>query len=235
MLEVKELSVYYGNIHALKNVSVSVKEKEIVALIGANGAGKSTLLNSISRVVEMEDGKISFLGEDISHDTAENVVKKGIIHCPEGRRIFEELSVYENIIAGAYTRKDGDVKKDAEKLMERLPRLKERRNQQANTLSGGEQQMLAICRSLIARPKILLLDEPSMGLSPVMVQEVFQIIREANEKDGITILLVEQNANLALKISDRAYVIESGEIVNEGSSQQLLQSDDVRKAYLGEA
>lgn len=235
MLEVKELSVYYGNIHALKNVSVSVKEKEIVALIGANGAGKSTLLNSISRVVDLEDGKISFLGEDISHDTAENAVKKGIIHCPEGRRIFEELSVYENIIAGAYTRKDGDVKKDAEKLMERLPRLKERRNQQANTLSGGEQQMLAICRSLIARPKILLLDEPSMGLSPVMVQEVFQIIREANERDGITILLVEQNANLALKISDRAYVIESGEIVNEGLSQQLMQSDDVRKAYLGEA
>lgn len=234
MLEVKGLSVYYGNIHALKDVSISVKENEIVSLIGANGAGKSTLLNAISRVVDMEDGKISFMGKDISHNDAEQVVKSGIIHCPEGRRIFEELTVYENILSGAYTRKDKDVKKDVEMLMERLPRLKERRKQLANTLSGGEQQMLAICRSLVAKPKILLLDEPSMGLSPVMVQEVFQIIREANEKDGITILLVEQNANLALKISDRAYVIESGEIVKEGASLELLQSDDVRKAYLGE-
>jgi len=201
MLRVNDLSVYYGNIHALKGVSLEINEGEIVALIGSNGAGKSTLLNAISGLVKVSSGDISFEGNDITNAKPETIVKYGIIHCPEGRKIFGDLTVYENILAGAITRKDkNDVKAEADRLMERFPILKERGKQLASTLSGGEQQMLAICRSLIGKPRILLLDEPSMGLSPNMVREVFNIIRQTN-KEGITILLVEQNARMALKLS----------------------------------
>ncbi|GHU63780.1 ABC transporter ATP-binding protein [Clostridia bacterium] len=235
MLKVDDVSVYYGHIHALKGVSLEIKEGEIVALIGSNGAGKTTLLNAISGMVKVSSGTIRFEGTDISNHKAQDVVKSGIIHCPEGRKVFGDLPVYENILAGALARKDKKkIKEEADAYMDRFERLKERRKQLAKTLSGGEQQMLAICRSLIGRPKILLLDEPSMGLSPTMVQEVFRIIQETNQ-EGITILLVEQNANLALKISNHAYVIESGLIVQSGISSDLLASDEIRKAYLGEA
>lgn len=234
MLVVNDLSVFYGHVHALKGTSLEVEDGSVVALIGSNGAGKSTLLNTISGLVRAKSGSILFDGEDITRERPENVVKNGIIQCPEGRKIFGNLSVYDNLLTGALTRKDTrQIKEQADRLMEQFPRLKERRKQLGVTLSGGEQQMLAICRSLMGNPKILLLDEPSMGLSPTMVKEVFDTIRRTSES-GVTIMLVEQNANMALKLSQRAYVIESGVIVQSGKSEDLLRSDEVRKAYLGE-
>lgn len=234
MLTVNDLSVYYGHIHALKGVSLEINEGDMVALIGSNGAGKSTLLNAISGLVTISSGDIAFQGRSIKNLKPDEIVRSGIIHCPEGRKVFGDLTVYENILAGAVTRKDKkNIKDEADQLMNRFPRLKERRKQLASTLSGGEQQLLAISRSLMGKPKILLLDEPSMGLAPTMVKEVFDVVKETNN-EGMTILLVEQNANLALKLSKIAYVIESGLIVQSGMSAELLQSDDVRKAYLGE-
>ena len=234
MITVNDLSVYYGHIHALKGISLEIDEGSVVALIGSNGAGKTTLLNAISGLVKVSSGEITFQGKSIINAKPDEIVRSGIIHCPEGRKVFGDLTVYENIIAGALVRKDiQNIKSEAEQLMGRFPRLKERRKQLASTLSGGEQQMLAICRSLMGNPKILLFDEPSMGLSPTMVKEVFDIIRKLSN-DGITILLVEQNANMALKLSKTAYVLESGLIVQSGASGELLQSDQVRKAYLGE-
>lgn len=235
MLKVNDLSVYYGHIHALKGVSLEIDEGDVIALIGSNGAGKSTLLNTISGLVKIAAGDVTFQGKSIVNQKPDAIVKRRIIHCPEGRKVFGDLTVYDNILTGALSRKDQkDIKADADRMMNRFPRLKERRNQLASTLSGGEQQMLAISRSLMGRPKILLLDEPSMGLSPTMVKEVFDIIRQTNN-DGITILLVEQNANMALKLSKMAYVLESGLIVKSGRSDELIKSDDIRKAYLGEA
>lgn len=234
MLVVNDLSVYYGHVHALKGVSLEVEDGSVVALIGSNGAGKSTLLNTISGLVRPKSGSVLFDGKDITKEKPENIMKSGIIQCPEGRKVFGNLTVYQNLLAGALTRKDQrEVKEHAERLMAQFPRLQERRKQLAVTLSGGEQQMLAMCRSLMGNPKILLLDEPSMGLSPTMVKEIFDTIRRTSET-GVTIMLVEQNANMALKLSQRAYVIESGVIVQSGSSQDLLRSDEVRKAYLGE-
>lgn len=234
MLVVNDLSVFYGHVHALKGVSLEVEDGSVVALIGSNGAGKSTLLNTISGLVRAKSGSILFDGKDITKERPENIVKSGIIQCPEGRKIFGNLTVYDNLLTGALTRKDTrQIKEQADRLMEQFPRLKERRKQLGVTLSGGEQQMLAICRSLMGNPKILLLDEPSMGLSPTMVKEVFDTIRRTSES-GVTIMLVEQNANMALKLSQRAYVIESGVIVQSGKSEDLLRSDEVRKAYLGE-
>ena len=235
MLSINNLSVYYGHIHALKGISLNVKQGEVVSLIGSNGAGKSTLLNAISGLVKIADGDIIFSDVAITNGKPDNIMKRGIVHCPEGRMVFGSLTVYENILAGALVRKDvKKIKDDAEKYMNRFPRLQERRKQLACTLSGGEQQMLSICRSLMGNPKILLLDEPSMGLAPTMVKEVFNIVKQTSE-EGMTILLVEQNANMALKLSSRAYVLESGVIVQEGASEDLLKSDDVRKAYLGES
>ncbi len=234
MLIVKDLSVFYGHIHALKGVSVEVEDGSVVALIGSNGAGKSTLLNTISGLVKPKSGSIEFDGRDITREKPENIVKMGIVQCPEGRKIFGNLTVYDNLMAGALSLKDvKGIKNHAEELMTLFPRLAERRKQLGSTLSGGEQQMLAICRALMANPKILLLDEPSMGLSPTMVKEVFDTIRKTSDL-GVTIMLVEQNANMALKLSKRAYVIESGVIVQSGDSSELLRSDEVRKAYLGE-
>lgn len=234
MLLVNDLSVFYGHVHALKGASLEVEDGSVVALIGSNGAGKSTLLNTISGLVRAKSGSIIFDGKDITKERPENIVKSGIIQCPEGRKIFGNLTVYDNLLTGALIRKDTrQIKDQADRLMEQFPRLKERRKQLGVTLSGGEQQMLAICRSLMGNPKILLLDEPSMGLSPTMVKEVFDTIRRTSES-GVTIMLVEQNANMALKLSQRAYVIESGVIVQSGKSEDLLRSDEVRKAYLGE-
>jgi len=234
MLSIKNLSVYYGHIHALKGISLMVNQGEVVSLIGSNGAGKSTLLNAISGVVKVAAGDIMFSDVNITNGKPDSIVKMGVIQCPEGRMVFGGLTVYENILAGALIRKDVKrIKEDAERYMSRFPRLQERRKQLACTLSGGEQQMLSICRSLMGNPKILLLDEPSMGLAPTMVKEVFNIIKQTSE-EGMTILLVEQNANMALKLSSRAYVLESGLIVQEGVSSDLLKSDEVRKAYLGE-
>ena len=234
MLVVNDLSVFYGHVHALKGASLEVEDGSVVALIGSNGAGKSTLLNTISGLVRAKSGSIIFDGKDITKERPENIVKSGIIQCPEGRKIFGNLTVYDNLLTGALIRKDTrQIKEQADRLMEQFPRLRERRKQLGVTLSGGEQQMLAICRSLMGNPKILLLDEPSMGLSPTMVKEVFDTIRRTAES-GVTIMLVEQNANMALKLSQKAYVIESGVIVQSGKSEDLLRSDEVRKAYLGE-
>ena len=233
MLALEGISVHYGNIKALRGVSLEVDRGEIVALIGSNGAGKTTLLNTISGILKAAGGEIQYEGQAISRRTPEEIVRLGIIHCPEGRKVFPRITVYENLLAGAYTRKDADrVREESEALMKRFPRLKDRKRQLAGTLSGGEQQMLAICRSLMAQPKILLLDEPSMGLAPALVREVFDIIREIRE-NGTTILLVEQNAFMALKTSDRAYVIESGQIKKEGPAAALLGDDFIRQAYLG--
>ncbi|GIM44892.1 ABC transporter ATP-binding protein [Collibacillus ludicampi] len=232
MLEVQDINVYYGAIHALKGVSLEVKEGEIVSLIGANGAGKSTILKTLSGLLKPRSGAIQFMGKAIAGLPAQEIVKMGISHCPEGRRVFANMTVEENLELGAYLRKDNEIKSDLEKVYQRFPRLLERRKQLAGTLSGGEQQMLAIGRALMSRPKLLLLDEPSMGLAPLLVQEIFRIIQEIN-KGGTTVLLVEQNANQALKIAHRAYVLETGKIVLSGSAQELAESDDIRKAYLG--
>ncbi len=231
--KIENLNVHYGAIHALKDVSLEVNEGEIVTLIGSNGAGKTSTLRTISGLVPKTSGNIEFMGESLDNVKATDIVKKGISHVPEGRRIFTDMTVYENLEMGAYLRKDKDgIKKDILEIYNKFPRLKERKSQFAGTLSGGEQQMLAISRALMSRPKFLLLDEPSMGLAPVIVQEIFNLIKEIN-KEGTTIFLVEQNANMALSISNRAYILETGEVVMSGDAKDLLQSDDVRKAYLG--
>ncbi|MDM5329613.1 ABC transporter ATP-binding protein [Neobacillus sp. CF12] len=233
MLKIEDINVYYGIIHALKGVSLEINEGEIVTLIGANGAGKSTLLKTISGLLKPKNGNILFEGQSISGKVAQSIVKQGLSHVPEGRRVFSNMSVEENLELGAYLRKDKQgIKEDFEKVYSLFPRLLERRKQLSGTLSGGEQQMLAMGRALMARPKLLLLDEPSMGLAPLLVKTIFRIIEEIN-KSGTTILLVEQNANMALSIADRAYVIETGKIVLSGSSDELNQSDQIRMAYLG--
>ena len=233
MLKIDNIHVYYGAIHALKGVSLEVKAGEIVTLIGANGAGKSTTLRTVSGLLAPKSGSISFLGENIAGMPAHEIVKHGISQVPEGRRIFAEMSVQENLEMGAFTRKDKvGVEKDFEIVYNRFPRLKERRKQQAGTLSGGEQQMLAMGRALMSRPKLLLLDEPSMGLAPLLIKEIFSIIEDIN-REGTTVLLVEQNANMALSIAHRAYVMETGRITLQGAAKELAASEDVRKAYLG--
>lgn len=233
MLIVNDIDVFYGNIHALKNISLSVDEGEIVTLIGANGAGKSTLLKTISGLLKPKRGSIEYLGSAIDSKPAQAIVKAGISHVPEGRRVFANMSVDENLELGAYLRKDKQgIKEDLEMVFELFPRLLERRHQQSGTLSGGEQQMLAMGRALMSRPKLLLLDEPSMGLAPLMVQNIFQIIEKIN-REGTTVLLVEQNANMALSIANRAYVIETGSIVLSGTASELRESEEVKAAYLG--
>ena len=231
MLTVNDINVYYGNIHALKGISLEVHEDEIVALIGANGAGKSTTLKTISGLMHSKTGSITLMNEDITHAEAHKIVSKGLAHVPEGRRIFLHMTVLENLEMGAYTQ-PGYVKEGIADVFERFPRLKHRKNQIAGTLSGGEQQMLAMGRALMSKPKLLMLDEPSMGLAPILVQQIFDIIKELHEA-GTTILLVEQNAEMALKIADRAYVLESGRITLSGTGAELAQSDSVKKAYLG--
>ncbi len=231
MLKVNDINVYYGNIHALKGISLEVHEDEIVALIGANGAGKSTPLKTISGLMHSKTGSITLMNEDITHAEAHKLVSKGLAHVPEGRRIFLHMTVLENLEMGAYTQ-PGYVKEGIADVFERFPRLKHRKNQIAGTLSGGEQQMLAMGRALMSKPKLLMLDEPSMGLAPILVQQIFDIIKELHEA-GTTILLVEQNAEMALRIADRAYVLESGRITLSGTGAELAQSDSVKKAYLG--
>lgn len=233
MLKVENLDVYYGNIRALHEVSFEVKKGEIVTLIGANGAGKTTVLHAISGLVPVRSGKVGFLDQDLTTMAPHKIVQLGLAHVPEGRRIFANLTVKENLEMGAYTRKDTKaVKSDYEQVFTRFPRLKERLNQMAGTLSGGEQQMLAIGRTLMSRPKLVLMDEPSMGLAPLLVGEIFNIIKEINAA-GTTILLVEQNAQMALSIADRAYVLETGRVVLQGDAKTLADSEEVRKAYLG--
>ena len=233
MLKIDNIHVYYGAIHALKGVSLEVHKGEIVTLIGANGAGKSTTLRTVSGLLAPKSGSISFLGENIAGMPAHEIVKHGISQVPEGRRIFAEMSVQENLEMGAFTRKDkAGVAQDFDIVYNRFPRLKERRKQQAGTLSGGEQQMLAMGRALMSRPKLLLLDEPSMGLAPLLIKEIFSIIEDIN-REGTTVLLVEQNANMALSIAHRAYVMETGRITLQGAAKELAASEDVRKAYLG--
>lgn len=233
MLEIKDLHVHYGVIEALKGISLEVNEGEIVALIGANGAGKTTMMQSISGIVKKSAGEINFLNESIMKANPKHIVEMGLTQVPEGRRIFTGMSVYENLMMGAFLRKDKDgIKRDYEKACEQFPILKERMNQDASTLSGGEQQMLAMGRALMAKPKLLLLDEPSMGLAPILVKEIFNIIEEIN-KSGTTVLLVEQNAKMALSIAHRAYVLETGKVVMSGTGEELAKSPDVQKAYLG--
>lgn len=233
MLTVNDINVFYGAIHAIKGVSLEVNEGEIVTLIGANGAGKSTILRTISGLLKPKTGSIQFEGQKIAGMPAHEIVKTGISQVPEGRRIFAEMSVLENLELGAFTRKDKDgIKADMELVFERFPRLKERIGQMAGTLSGGEQQMLAMGRALMSRPRLLLLDEPSMGLAPLLIKEIFAIIQDIN-KTGTTVLLVEQNANMALSIAHRAYVLETGRITLSGDAKELASSDEVRKAYLG--
>nr|WP_330392604.1 ABC transporter ATP-binding protein [Anaerocolumna jejuensis] len=234
MLKIEDLNVYYGVIQALKGVSFEVKEGEVIALIGANGAGKTTILHTITGLIGAKSGHILFEGKDLTKTPAHKIVTMGMAHVPEGRRIFAELTVYENLKMGAYTRKDkGEIESTLNKVYNRFPRLKERKNQIAGTLSGGEQQMLAMGRALMSQPRIILMDEPSMGLSPLFVSEIFDIIREISES-GTTVLLVEQNAKKALSIATRAYVLETGKIVLEGKADELLNDDSVKKAYLGE-
>ena len=233
MLEIKDLHVHYGVIEALKGISLEVNEGEIVALIGANGAGKTTMMQSISGIVKKTSGDVMFLNESIMKANPKHIVEMGLTQVAEGRRILTGMSVYENWMIGAFLRKDKDgIKRDYEKVCEQFPILKERMNQDASTLSGGEQQMLAMGRALMAKPKLLLLDEPSMGLAPILVKEIFNIIEEIN-KAGTTVLLVEQNAKMALSIAHRAYVLETGKVVMSGTGEELAKSSDVQKAYLG--
>ncbi|WOO38543.1 ABC transporter ATP-binding protein [Anaerocolumna sp. AGMB13020] len=234
MLKIEDLNVYYGVIQALKGVSFEVKEGEVIALIGANGAGKTTILHSITGLLGTKAGRVLYEGKDLTKIPAHKIVTMGMAHVPEGRRVFAELTVYENLKLGAYTRKDKtEIENTLNKVYNRFPRLKERKNQIAGTLSGGEQQMLAMGRALMSQPKIILMDEPSMGLSPLFVSEIFDIIKEISES-GTTVLLVEQNAKKALSIASRAYVLETGKIVLEGKASDLLNDDSVKKAYLGE-
>ena len=232
MLNVENINVYYGAIHAVKNVSFHVEEGEIVTLIGANGAGKSTTLQTVSGLLHARSGSITFQGENIGGIPAHKLVSKGLAQVPEGRRVFLQMSVEENLEMGAFTRPGSEVDASIAEVYERFPRLKERRKQVAGTLSGGEQQMLAMGRALMSKPKLLMLDEPSMGLAPILVQQIFDIIKELH-KAGTTILLVEQNAEMALKVADRAYVLESGSIALSGTGQELAASDAIKKAYLG--
>ncbi|WXJ96300.1 High-affinity branched-chain amino acid transport ATP-binding protein LivF [Neomoorella carbonis] len=233
LLKVENLNVYYGAIHALKGISLEVNEGEIVTLIGANGAGKSTTLKTISGLLHPQSGTITYRGQNINGLPAQAIVKMGISQVPEGRRIFPNLTVRENLELGAYIHRDREgINKSMQEVFRRFPRLKERQKQMAGTLSGGEQQMLAIGRALMSRPKLMLLDEPSMGLAPILVQEIFNIIREINEQ-GTTILLVEQNANMALSVAHRGYVLETGRITLAGSAADLASSEAVKKAYLG--
>lgn len=233
LLEVKDLEVYYGVIQAIKGISFEVNEGEIVTLIGANGAGKTTTMQSIMGLIPAKAGTITYEGKPINKVPTHKIVQMGMTQVPEGRRIFQELSVYDNLVMGAFTKKDQKkVKEDIEEIYARFPRLKERKNQIAGTLSGGEQQMLAMGRAMMSRPKLLMLDEPSMGLSPLLVDEVFDIIKDFH-KSGTTILLVEQNAGKSLAISDRAYVLENGKIALSGTGKELMESEDIKKAYLG--
>lgn len=233
MLKVTDLTVHYGAIQALRGISFDVNEGEIITLIGSNGAGKTTTLHSVSNIIKKTSGKVEFLGNDITNVSADNIVKTGLIQVPEGRRVFANMSVKENLEMGAYTRKDkAGIKTDMEKVYELFPRLKERIKQLSGTLSGGEQQMLAMGRALMSNPKLLLLDEPSMGLAPILVDEIFSIIQEIN-KTGTTILLVEQNAYKALSIADRAYILETGTIIKSGKASDLINDDTVKSAYLG--
>ena len=233
MLEVKDLCVSYGAIKALRGISFKVDEGEIITLIGSNGAGKTTTLHSISNIIKKQSGTILFEGEDITNMGADKIVQRNLIQVPEGRRVFANLSVYENLMLGAYLRKDkAEIQKDLEHVFTLFPRLKERIKQPAGTLSGGEQQMLAMGRALMSKPRLLLLDEPSMGLAPILVDEIFEIIKKINA-DGTTILLVEQNAFKALSIADRAYVLETGAISKEGNASDLIKDDSVKAAYLG--
>lgn len=234
MLKVTDLQVYYGVIQALKGISFEVNEGEVIALIGANGAGKTTILHTVTGLINQKAGKIEFEGKDISHTPAYKIVAEGMAHVPEGRRVFAELSVYDNLMMGAYTRKDKkEIAETLAMVYKRFPRLEERKKQMAGTLSGGEQQMLAMGRALMSKPKIILMDEPSMGLSPIFVNEIFDIIK-AVSASGTTVLLVEQNAKKALSIADRAYVLETGEIILEGDAKVLMNDERVKKAYLGE-
>ncbi|MDW7674206.1 MAG: ABC transporter ATP-binding protein [Bacillota bacterium] len=234
MLKVEGIQTYYGNIRALNDISFNIDQGEIVTLIGSNGAGKTTTLKAISGLIHPKQGSISFKGEKICGLACEAIVKKGIVHVPEGRKIFSKMTVWENLQMGAYLRSDKqEIAADLEMVYQKFPRLKERAKQLGGTLSGGEQQMLAIGRALMSRPQLLMLDEPSMGLAPIIVEDIFRITEEINQQ-GVTILLVEQNAHLALSIADRGYVIETGEIVLEDNANKLLANDDVRKAYLGE-
>ena len=234
MLEVKDLNVYYGMIQALKGISFEVNEGEVIALIGANGAGKTTTLHAITGLIPAKSGSITFEGADIRKTPGHKIVSMGMAHVPEGRRVFAQLSVYENLKMGAYTRKDKEEFKETLAMVyKRFPRLEERKNQLAGTLSGGEQQMLAMGRALMSHPKMIVMDEPSMGLSPIYVNEIFQIIKDVSA-DGVTVLLVEQNAKKALSIADRAYVLETGKIILEGDAKELMNDESVKKAYLGE-
>ena len=234
MLEVKDLEVYYGVIKAINGISFEVNEGEVIALIGANGAGKTTILHTVTGLISAKAGSIQFDGKNITKTPGYKIVGMGMAHVPEGRRVFAELSVYDNLLMGAYTRKDKkEIQDSLEMVYTRFPRLKERKGQMAGTLSGGEQQMLAMGRALMSHPKIILMDEPSMGLSPIYVNEIFDIIKEINAS-GTTVLLVEQNAKKALSIANRAYVLETGNIVLEGDAKELMNDDSVKKAYLGE-
>lgn len=232
MLKVDNINVYYGVIHAIKNVSFQVNEGEIVTLIGANGAGKSTILKTISGLLHTKTGSVSFQDHNLKSAPPHKIVEMGIAHVPEGRRVFSRMSVEENLEMGAFTQPNDSVNAAIEHVYERFPRLKERRKQVAGTLSGGEQQMLAMARALMSKPKLIMMDEPSMGLSPILVEQIFSIISELRES-GVTILLVEQNANKALKITDRAYVLETGKITLSGTGRELLEKEEVKKAYLG--
>lgn len=232
ILKVEDINVFYGAIHAIHGVSFEVEENEIVTLIGANGAGKSTILGTVSGLLRSRTGSITFNETSITHVQPNKIVEMGLAHVPEGRRIFQQMTVLENLEMGAYTQPKSGIKSDLEMVFEHFPRLKERRKQIAGTLSGGEQQMLAMGRALMSHPKLLMLDEPSMGLAPILVDEIFEIIKSMH-KTGTTILLVEQNAQMALSVADRAYVLETGEITLSGTGEELKKSDKVRKAYLG--
>ena len=232
MLKVEDLHVYYGSIHAIKGVSFEVNEGEIVTLIGANGAGKSTTLNTVAGLMKPRSGAITFEGQQVAGMPASKIVPQGMALCPEGRRVFQQMTVRENLEMGVYTRPAGEISASLDNVFERFPRLKERHRQIAGTLSGGEQQMLAMGRALMSKPRLLMLDEPSMGLAPLLVEQIFDIIGELN-RAGTTILLVEQNAQMALSIANRAYVLETGNIVKSGDAHLLMNDDDVRKAYLG--
>ncbi len=233
MLKVTDINVYYGAIHALQGISFELTDGEIVALIGANGAGKSTSLNTVSGLLHPTKGTVEYLGEDISNTPPQEIVRKGIIQVPEGRKIFPKMSVWENLEMGAYTINDRkEILTKIDEMFQRFPRLKERKNQPGGTLSGGEQQMLAIARGLMSNPRLLLLDEPSMGLSPILVEQIFDIIRDINDQ-GTSVLLVEQNAQMALSIADRGYVLETGNVVMSGEAHALLEDERVIKAYLG--